>query len=81
MSLTQEFLARMLATRRAGINVAVRELREAGAIEHRRNMVRVADRQRLEEQSCGCYDIMCEDYEKTFGFLPRAQCATAPAQR
>ena len=71
MSLTQEFLARMLATRRAGINVAIRELREAGAIEHRRNRVIVADRSILEEQGCDCYEIMLADYKDAFGFLPR----------
>ena len=80
MSLTQEFLARMLATRRAGINVAIRELREAGAIEHRRNRVIVSNRAVLEEQSCDCYEIMLGDYENTFGFPPRAGARRTAAQ-
>ena len=71
MSLTQEFLARMLATRRAGINVAIRELTATGAIEHRRNRIRVADRRRLEDESCVCYRMMVDEYEKAFGFQPR----------
>lgn len=70
MFVTQEFLARMLATRRAGINVAMRELRESGAILHRRNVVTVANRDLLEEQSCACYEIMLTDYEVTLGFPP-----------
>ena len=68
MTVTQEFLARMLGTRRAGINVAMRELRDAGAIEHRRNRVIVSNRLVLEEQSCSCYDIMSEDYGRSLGF-------------
>ena len=72
MSLTQEFLSRMLATRRAGINVAMRELTEAGAIAHRRNRVIVTDRARLEEQSCECYESMVIDYETALGFRPQA---------
>lgn len=71
MSLTQEFLARMLGTRRAGINVAIRELTEAGAIDHRRNRVIVTDRSRLEEQSCVCYSLVVEEYERSLGFSPR----------
>ena len=72
MSLTQDFLARMLATRRAGINVAIRELTEAGAITHRRNRVVIADRARLEEQSCECYEAMVGDYQTALGFRPHA---------
>ncbi|HEU4521301.1 MAG TPA: Crp/Fnr family transcriptional regulator [Thermoanaerobaculia bacterium] len=71
MIVTQEFLARMLATRRAGINVAVRELTEAGAIEHRRNRIIVSDRRRLEEESCVCYEMMVAEYEKALGFPPK----------
>jgi CRP-like cAMP-binding protein len=70
MSVTQEFLARMLGTRRAGINEAVRALREAGAIEHGRNRIRILDRQLLEELSCECYATMRGDYERALGFAP-----------
>ncbi|HEV7919190.1 MAG TPA: Crp/Fnr family transcriptional regulator, partial [Thermoanaerobaculia bacterium] len=72
MSVTQEFLSRMLGARRAGINEGIRHLREAGAIEHSRNRVRIIDRPRLEELSCECYAAMREDYERALGFPPLA---------
>lgn len=70
MSLTQEFLAVMLGTRRAGINVAMRELKTAGAIDHRRNRVTVRNRELLEQKSCSCYQTMAREYERALGFKP-----------
>jgi CRP-like cAMP-binding protein len=76
MSVTQEFLSRMLGARRAGINEGIRNLREAGCIEHSRNRIRITDRQRLEEQSCECYSTMRNDYERALGFPPLARGRT-----
>src|ERR1051325_4604021 len=73
MSVTQEFLSRMLAARRAGINEAVRELAQSGAVEHGRNRVRVRDRKRLESLSCECYLVAVEEYERALGFAPIAR--------
>ncbi|HKO58959.1 MAG TPA: Crp/Fnr family transcriptional regulator [Thermoanaerobaculia bacterium] len=70
MSVTQEFLARMLGARRAGINEGIRALREAGCIEHGRNRIRIIDRAALEERSCECYDMMFAEYERALGFAP-----------
>lgn len=68
--ITHEFLGRMLATRRAGISDAIQSLEESGAIEHRRTLVRIRDRVKLEARSCECYKAMVSDYEKTMGFRP-----------
>ena len=68
---SQEFLSRMLGTRRAAINEAVRDLTESGAIEHRRNSVTIKDRRLLEEQSCGCYEAMVTEYQRSMGFPAR----------
>lgn len=73
MSVTQEFLSRMLASRRAGINEAIQELARSGAIEHRRNRVVVLDRRLLEEMSCECYRTAAEEYERALGFAPVAK--------
>jgi CRP-like cAMP-binding protein len=70
MSLTQEFLGRMLSTRRAGINAAMKALELAGIIAHERGRVRIIDRRKLEQASCECYRAMCEDYERALGFPP-----------
>jgi CRP-like cAMP-binding protein len=77
MSVTQEFLSRMLGSRRAGINEAVHALEESGAIEHRRNRVRVRDRKLLEAQSCECYRTIADEYERALGFAPVAKGRTA----
>lgn len=78
MSLTQEFLARMLASRRAGISEAVSTLEAAGCIEHRRQRVRIIDRAKLEAASCECYANNVRDYTDALGFPPRARGRTSP---
>jgi len=78
MSLTQEFLGRMLSTRRAGINAAMKALELAGTIEHGRGRVRVTDRAKLEQASCECYRAMFGEYERALGFPPLVAIASAP---
>jgi len=73
LSLTHEFLSRMLATRRPGITVAMGALSSAGAIEQRRNRVRVVDRATLERMSCECYKTEVTDFEIALGFRPVAK--------
>jgi CRP-like cAMP-binding protein len=70
MSLTQEFLGRMLSTRRAGINAAMKSLELAGTIQHERGRVRITDRAKLEQASCECYRAMFDEYERALGFPP-----------
>jgi CRP-like cAMP-binding protein len=53
--LTQEFLAYMLATRRASVTVAAGILQEAGFISYSRGIVHIEDRKGLEEATCECY--------------------------
>jgi CRP-like cAMP-binding protein len=78
MSLTHEFLGYMLATRRAGITEAMAALTDAGAIEPRRNRVRVIDRDKLEAMSCECYRISFDEYQRTLGFAPVTRRRTLP---
>lgn len=78
MSLTQEFLARMLSTRRAGINAAMQSLERAGSITHGRSRVRIIDRAKLEDASCECYQTMREEYTRAMGFAPVAKCRERP---
>jgi CRP-like cAMP-binding protein len=56
--LTQELLAQMLGTRRSSVTVAAGMLQKAGLIAHSRGEVKIVDRERLEEASCECYEIM-----------------------
>src|SRR5688572_3997805 len=55
LKLTQEFIAEMLATRRATVNVAAANLQSAGLIRYNRGDIRVVDRKGLEDFSCECY--------------------------
>lgn len=63
MPLTQDFLAMMLGTRRAGINEALQKLDEAGAIKHSRGRVQVTSRTALENSACECYAQLSSAYD------------------
>jgi len=73
MSLTQEFLSWMLGTGRPAINVAMGHLKELGAVELRRNRVRIVNRALLEGISCECYGQTVEEYVRALGFSPTAK--------
>ena len=53
--LTQEFLSYMLGVHRPTVTIASRLLVNAGLIEHRRGVIRIADPEGLEQASCECY--------------------------
>lgn len=78
ISVTQEFLGLMLATRRATINEAMQKLVASGSIEHRRGRVRILDRPLLESQSCECYGSIVGHYQTALGFAPRARRRETP---
>jgi CRP-like cAMP-binding protein len=56
--LTQEFLAHMLASRRASVTVAAGILQKAGLIAYTRGVVQIKNRKLLEEASCECYGML-----------------------
>jgi CRP-like cAMP-binding protein len=53
--LTQEFIATMLGSRRAGVTVAAGTLQTAGIIGYKRGHIRIINREGLEDASCECY--------------------------
>jgi CRP-like cAMP-binding protein len=55
LTLRHEFLSDMLSARRAGVTIALGELREAGAVDLRRGAIVITDRRRLEAEACECY--------------------------
>jgi CRP-like cAMP-binding protein len=65
--LTQEFIARMLGTRRSGVTVAAGILQQAGLINYRRGRINILDREGLEEVSCECYRSVKEEYDRYLG--------------
>jgi CRP-like cAMP-binding protein len=62
--LTQEYLATMLAVRRATINAVAGALQRAGLIHYQRGHVTIRDRAGLEAASCECYELIRREYER-----------------
>lgn len=58
LALTQKVIAAIMATRRAGVNVAVGNLRAAGLIDARRGSIIICNRPGLEQAACECYQIV-----------------------
>jgi CRP-like cAMP-binding protein len=58
LNLTQEFLAEMLGTKRATVNVAAKTLQSSNLIHYRRGHINIIDRPGLEAFSCECYGIL-----------------------
>jgi CRP-like cAMP-binding protein len=55
LNLTQEFIAEMLGTRRATVNVAAVMLQSAKLIDYNRGVITIVDRPALEDFACECY--------------------------
>jgi CRP-like cAMP-binding protein len=64
--LTQEFLAAMLGVRRPSVTVAAGLLQAAGLIRYRRGIVKILDRERLEESACEDYRLTRDIYERLY---------------
>jgi CRP-like cAMP-binding protein len=62
--LTQQFLAHMLGTRRASVTVAAGILQKAGLITYSRGVVKINNRQNLEDAACECYGKMAQQTKK-----------------
>lgn len=58
IALTHGKIADLLGVRREGVTAAAGELRKLGAIDYQRGHIRILDRERLEELSCECYEVV-----------------------
>ncbi len=56
--ITQEFLAELLAVRRASVTVIAGKLKAAGLLQYRNGTVTIRDRAGLERASCECYRVI-----------------------
>lgn len=65
-SLSQDFLARMLGTRRATITDAAGALRRAELIRYHYGRITVQDRDGLERAACPCYGIAQHEIDEIF---------------
>src|ERR1700674_1976297 len=62
-AVTKDFLAQLLGTNRPTVSVLVSVLEKAGILNVEGRWVTLADRNRLEEAACECYDIIRKNYE------------------
>jgi CRP-like cAMP-binding protein len=62
-AVTKEFLAQLLGTSRPTASVLVSTLERAGILNVDGRWVTVADRNRLKEAACECYDIIRKTYD------------------
>jgi CRP-like cAMP-binding protein len=63
-SLTQEFLAHMLGSRRVGVTQAASELKRRGLISYNRGRVEILDVPGLKRASCSCYQAIRSVYAR-----------------
>jgi len=66
MTMTQEFLADMLGTRRTTVTLVAGSLARQGMIDYRRGKVTVLDRDALERAACDCYRVTKEALVKLY---------------
>lgn len=74
LHLTQEFVANMLGTRRAGVTEAEGVLQTKGIISHSRGQITILDRRGLEAAACECYRTIARHSEKLL--YHQDDCAT-----
>jgi CRP-like cAMP-binding protein len=67
LPLTQEFLANMLAVRRATVNEVAKQLQNEGLIDYSRGKIEVTDRIGLEKRACECYRTLAEQRKRLLG--------------
>jgi CRP-like cAMP-binding protein len=62
ISLTHEYLAIMLGSRRSGVSLALAALRREGYIRYRHGTITILNRRGLESTTCECYAIAREQF-------------------
>lgn len=65
--LTQEFIANMLGTRRAGVTEAAKILQQAGTIKYNRGKITILNQEILEKTSCECHRLVKSEFLRLLG--------------
>ena len=64
VTLTHDFLSTMLGVRRAGVTVSLHILEGQGLVRATRGLIRILDREGLEEMVGGCYGVPEAEYAR-----------------
>jgi CRP-like cAMP-binding protein len=67
----QQSIAQMLGVRRVSITGAAMTLQNNGLINYRRAHISILDKRGLAKQSCECYRVIRQEYERLHQKLPR----------
>src|SRR5262249_22194815 len=69
IQLSQESLAEMLGVRRSSVTTAAAILRGAGAIDYRRAVIKILDREKLRTMVCECYSTIRRSIDVGFNTI------------
>jgi CRP-like cAMP-binding protein len=64
LRLTQELIANMIGSRRAGITKVALTFRKAGVISYVRGYLTISDREGLEASACECYGVIRDEFDR-----------------
>lgn len=67
LTLTHEFMSKMLGIRRSGVTVSAGILQQAGMIRYSRGRLAILNRQQLEDTACECYRLVQNEYFRLLG--------------
>jgi hypothetical protein len=67
LTLTHDFLALMLGTRRSSVSLAAGVLQNAGIINYTRGNIVILSRPALERAACECYELVRQHIEEETG--------------
>ncbi|MGA7158478.1 MAG: Crp/Fnr family transcriptional regulator [Acidobacteriaceae bacterium] len=67
MTLTQEFMADMLGTRRTTVTMVAGSLQERGMISYRRGKVTILSHKELQKAACHCYSVCSQALGALYG--------------
>ena len=62
--MTQELIANMLGVRRGSVTEAAIKLQNEGIIQYNRGRIKVLDRNRLEQCTCECYEVVKKELDR-----------------
>lgn len=73
LTMTQEFISKMLGVRREGVSEAASKLQQLNVISYSRGLIKVLDRTKLEGLSCECYRKVKKETNLLLAYLPQHQ--------